>query len=135
LSFRDDRPATGLLAQTFAGPPTPPWLILAGLLIPFAPRAVRRVLGRLIAEDSTAVLSDPTQWHNYVIEWTRTGSAFWVDDVLLLQSAVSPTPPLAIVIWVDNQYAAFDPSGRLRWGTETNPEGLWLMVEDLKVQP
>ena len=53
-----------------------------------------------------------------------------VDGVQVFESPVSPNPPLGLVIWIDNQYAAFTPEGKISFGVlEGNEE--WLEIEDL----
>ena len=49
------------------------------------------------------------------------GVTFEVDGVTVLQTPLSPRPPLAAVIWIDNQYAAFTPQGRDRIGHTGGP--------------
>lgn len=132
LSFRDDKPAHGFFAQVFRSPRFSMSLVPAGLALPFAPKTARRMLSRVVDEDSAAVRADPSQWHAYRIHWTTARAAFWVDSRLVLESSVSPSPPLGFVIWIDNQYAAFDPQGKLSWGMEENPEEAWLEVKDLR---
>jgi hypothetical protein len=46
---------------------------------------------------------------------------------------VSPHSPLGLVIWIDNQYAAFTPEGRLGFGALENPEPAWLEITDIDV--
>jgi hypothetical protein len=36
-------------------------------------------------------------------------------------------------MWIDNQFAGFDPQGRLTWGVESSPTESWLEIEDLTV--
>ena len=96
LSFTDDKPAQGFLAQTFRSPKFHPLLILAGLALPFSPlrETARKLLSKVIDEDSVAVSVDVTQWHRYRLEWTRSGkrTAWYVDDTLVFESPVSPNP-------------------------------------------
>ena len=51
-----------------------------------------------------------------------------------MQTNISPNGPLSLVIWVDNQYAALPPRGRLRYGTLPNPEPAWLEIRELSIQ-
>ncbi len=134
LSFRDDKPGRGFLAQVFQSPRFDRTLIPAGLVLPFSRKTSRRLLSRVIAEDALKLSIDTTEWHNYRLEWGLTDSAFWVDDNLVFESAVSPAPPLGLVIWIDNQYAAFMPDGKLRWGLEENPQSEWLEIEGVEVK-
>jgi hypothetical protein len=59
---------------------------------------------------------------------------FEVDDTQVFESAVSPNPPLGLVIWIDNQYAAFTPEGRIGFGVLENPEPAWLEVKDIVIK-
>ena len=52
LSFTDDKPAQGFLAQTFRSPKFHPLLIPAGLALPFSRKATRKLLSKVIDEDS-----------------------------------------------------------------------------------
>jgi len=76
---------------------------------------------------------DPTNWHRYRFEWSQKRVLFEVDDALVFESAVSPHPPLGLVIWIDNQYAAFTPKGKIGFGVLENPEPAWLEIKDLEV--
>ena len=134
LSFRDDRPAQGFLAQVFRSPRFHSSLIAAGLVLPFSRKKTRQLLSRVIDEDSATVSVDATQWHRYRFEWSPNRSAFWVDEALVLESPVSPHPPLGLVIWIDNQYAAFTPQGKLSWGLEENSKSEWLEIEDIQTK-
>lgn len=134
LSFRADKPAQGLLAQTFCSPRFHPLLFPAALALPFSRKAARRWLSRVIDEDAASVGADMTQWHAYRLEWSPRRTAFRVDEALVLESSVSPHPPLGLVIWIDNQYAAFTPEGKLKWGLEKNPESAWLEVKDVELR-
>jgi len=158
LSFRnagrgDPAPtANGFLAQIFRAPRFHPLLILAGLALPFSRRMTRRLLGRVIKEDGAQLWNnenrsrnnasklaesrvvDPTQWHRYRFEWSAKRVLFEVDDVLVFESPVSPNPPLGLVIWIDNQYAAFTPDGKIGMGVLQN-EAAWLEVKEITISP
>ena len=64
------------------------------------------------------------------MEWTPSRVRFFVDEALILDSRVSPRPPLGLVMWIDNQYAAFEPSGKVAWGVEPSPEAAWLEIQE-----
>lgn len=123
-------PGNGFLAQTFCAPAFDARLIPAGLAFPFSRKASRRWLGRVVSEDGIRLSVDQTQWHRYHLEWRPTRCAFWVDDALVLESPVSPRPPLGLVIWIDNQFAAFTPDGKMGFGVLKN-EAAWLEVEEI----
>jgi len=129
LSF-SDKPAQGFLAQSFCSPKFHASLIAAGTLLPFSPKMTRRMVSKVIAEDSSALRVDVTQWHGYRLEWRSNRVAWYVDEAQVFESSVSPNPPLGLVIWIDNQYAAFKPEGKISFGVlEGNEE--WLEIEDL----
>jgi hypothetical protein len=132
LSF-GDKPAQGFLAQSFSAPKFHPQLIPTGLVFPFSRKAARKLLSRVIAEDSSALGVDVAQWHAYRIEWRRRSVAWYVDEVQVFESPVSPNPPLGLVIWIDNQFAAFPPNGRIKFGVLENPEPAWLEIADLAI--
>jgi hypothetical protein len=93
----------------------------------------RKLLSKVIAEDSSALSVDVTQWHGYRLEWSLKRAAWYVDDVLVFESPVSPNPPLGLVIWIDNQFAAFPPDGKIGFGVLENPEPAWLEISDLSL--
>ncbi len=135
LSFKSGQsqrivPANGFMAQTFRAPKFHPLLIPAGLALPFSRVATRNLLGRVIDEDSSALSVDTTQWHRYRLEWSPQGVTWDVDEVRVFESAVSPHPPLGVIIWIDNQYAAFTPEGKISGGVLGSGEE-WLEVEEI----
>lgn len=141
LSFQNDpstgsgqvHPAHGFLAQTFRSPRFHPSLIGAGLALPFSRAEARRRLGQVIAEDSVALSVDVTQWHGYRLRWREDSVIFEVDDILVLETSVSPHPPLGLILWIDNQFAAFTPEGNLSFGVLAHPE-VWLEIEELEIE-
>ena len=145
LSFRDPRassslrsaqrdiPANGFLAQTFRSPRFHPSLIPAGLALPFSRRKSRQLLGKVIGEDGIALSVDVTKWHRYRLNWYEDRVSFDVDDIQVFASEVSPKPPLGLVIWIDNQFAAFTPEGKIGFGALENPEPAWLEIKDIEV--
>ena len=133
LSFRDDKPAQGFLAQAFRAPPFHPLLIFAGAALPFSRKRTRRLLSRVIEEDGVQLSLDVTQWHEYRLDWGPERVIFEADNVKVLETSVSPHVPLGIVIWIDNQYAAFTPEGKLGFGLLEGREG-WLEIENLEIK-
>ena len=131
LSFRDDKPAHGFLAQVFRSPGFHPLLIPAGLALPFFSKIARRLMRRVIAEDGVPLSVDVTQWHSYKLNWRQTGVSFEIDDSQVFQAPIKPRPPLGLVIWIDNQYAAFTPDGKIGFGVLENSEPAWLEIKDL----
>jgi hypothetical protein len=138
LSFKEGRthrsaPTNGFMAQTFRSPKFHPLLIPAGLALPFSRKAARKMLGKIIGEDGVALGSNPTEWHRYSLTWEERRVSFEVDGVEVFASPVSPNPPLGLVIWIDNQYAAFTPEGKIGFGVLANPEPAWLEIRDLEI--
>jgi hypothetical protein len=132
LSF-SDKPAQGFLTQSFRSPKFHPLLIPTGLVFPFSRKATRKLISKVIAEDSSALSVESTQWHSYRLEWSPKRVVWYVDDVQVFESPVSPNPPLGLVIWIDNQFAAFPPNGKIGFGVLENPEPAWLEIADLKM--
>jgi len=134
LSFTADKPAQGFLAQTFRSPKFHPLLILAGLILPFPPlrETSRKLLSKVIHEDAATLSVDVTQWHRYRLEWSAKRVLFYVDDAQVFESPVSPNPPLGVIIWIDNQYAAFTPGGKIAFGV-LEAEESWIEVENIVI--
>jgi hypothetical protein len=130
LSF-SDKPAQGFLAQSFYSPKFHPLLFPTGFVFPFSRKAARNILSKVIAEDSSALSVDTTQWHSYRLEWSLKRVAWYVDEAQVFESSVSPNPPLGLVIWIDNQFASFPPNGKIGFGVLENPEPDWLEIADL----
>jgi hypothetical protein len=131
--------ANGFLAQTFRSPRFHPLLVPAGLALPFSHRATRRLLGRVIGEEEIDLRRGDqpvvsTEWHRYSLEWRAERVVFAVDEAPVLESRMSPNPPLGLVIWIDNQYAAFTPEGKIGFGVLENPEPAWLEIKDINIR-
>jgi hypothetical protein len=131
LSLRDDLPARGFFAGTFHSPRMPTPLLAPGLLAlpllairPVA-RMLRRLAGRMVKQSAAAIDTDVTAWHEYAIDWKNDKTVFTMDGLISLETPLSPRPPLGLVLWIDNQYAAWTPQGKLGYGTLANPEA-WL---------
>ena len=124
----------GFMAQTFRSPKFHPSLIPAGLAFPFSRKVTRKILGRVIGEDGVAVSVDQTEWHRYSLTWEEKRVSLEVDNVEVFESAVSPNPPLGLVIWIDNQFASFTPDGKIGFGVLANPEPAFLEIRDLEFQ-
>lgn len=133
LSFNNRYRANGFLAQSFRAPIFHPWLILAGMSLLFSRKVSRRFLGKVIKDEGVRLSVDPTQWHSYRLDWREKRVSFTVDEVHVFESSVSPHPPLGLVIWIDNQYAAFTPEGQLAFGVLENSEPAWLEIGDIEI--
>jgi hypothetical protein len=133
LSFREDRPGNGFLAQVFRSPRFDTRLLPAVLSFPFARISARRRLGTIIEEDGTALSGDPTQWHAYKLQWGEKRVVFEVDGVVVLETRISPHPPLGLIVWIDNQYAAFTPDGKAAWGILKSDAPASLEIENVEL--
>jgi len=131
LSF-GKKPGNGFLAQSFRSPTFPLGRLLqVGTTLPFSRTKARASMSEIVEEDGVRLGMDVTKWHAYRFEWSQMRSAFWVDDELVLETSVSPRPPLGLVIWVDNQFAAWRPDGKIGFGILENTEPAWLDIKDL----
>jgi len=133
LSF-SKKPGNGFLAQAFRSPVFPLGR-LAGVAatFPFSRIKARELMSNVVEEEGDRLIVDVTEWHEYRFEWSATRSAFWVDDDLMLETSVAPRPPLGLVIWIDNQFAAWRPDGKIGFGILENTEPAWLEIEGLKL--
>ena len=140
LSFRDNKPSNGFLAATFQSPNIPSVYLIPGLLLlpillirPWA-RWLRTKLGKLIFEDSTRIDIDVTQWNEYRIIWEENRVDFEINNHPVFTTSVSPHVPLGLVIWIDNQYAAFLPDGELKAGALENQAPAWMEIDGINIQ-
>lgn len=90
-----------------------------------------RIAERLLGED--ALVGGMCAWHDYVLNWEPETTRFFVDGRLVLE-APSPRGPLGLVIWIDNQYLAVQPGGRLRYGLVAKSETQWMEIDDLHLE-
>lgn len=132
LSFTSDKPAQGFLAQTFRAPLFHRLLILAGLALPFSRKTTRKLLSKVIAEDSSALDINATQWHRYSLEWSPRSVAWEVDEARAFESPISPRLPLGFIVWIDNQFAAFTPDGKISAGVLESGEA-WLEAREIAI--
>jgi len=140
LALRDDHPAQGFLAATFASLSIPSpllasgALLLPGLLWPPSARQVRRLARLFVRDDAATIDLSVEDWHDYEVIWSASSAHFIVDGRTYFETAVAPRSRLGLVLWIDNQFAAFPPSGRLGTGTLATLEPAWLELADLDVE-
>lgn len=139
LSFRNDLPANGFLAATFRSLKIPTLLVdlaspaLGLAFIPGAAQWVRGLLRRVVRQEAAQVNTHLTDWHTYRLLWAEETTTFYIDEVMLLQTGVSPHPPMSLVIWIDNQYAASPPTGGLKYGYLPSTAPAWLEIRDVNM--
>ncbi len=140
LSFRDDLIAQGFLAATFSSSSSGKFFLPLGLLFtPFlfwkrTARLLRSVLKRFIQQDVQLLHVDPTAVHQYELIWQSMQVIFRVDGKVMKQTTVAPHAPLGFVLWVDNQYAAFQPDGMLKFGTLSNLSPISLEIRNFTIR-
>ncbi|MFZ6020973.1 MAG: hypothetical protein ACOYXO_15315 [Chloroflexota bacterium] len=139
LSLRDDLPANGLLAAVFRSPLIPGFLLAPAVLampllaLPLTARWLRRLARRLIQQDAARLDVDFTQPHRYQLDWQSRHVRFEVDDKPVFESPLVPKGRLGLVIWIDNQFAAFTSDGKIHFGTLENIL-ISLKIKDLLVR-
>lgn len=140
LSLRDDRPGNGFLAAVFRAPLWPLWsqlpaaLLLPGLLWKVSAHGLRWAARRVIHTDSAALNPDPTRWHTYRLEVRAEGTSFFLDGQWVWSTPAAPRGPLGVVIWIDNQYAAYRAWQRPRFGVLAIPQPAWLAFAAVRVE-
>ncbi len=139
LSFRNDLPGHGALAAAFSSPRipvialAPAILALPLLVLPPTSRWLRLQASGIIRQDAASLEIDPTIWHDYELSWLNDRVQFSVDERPILHTAIAPRPPLALVLWLDNQYAAWRPNGHLNYGTLATPPDCWVEIKALRL--
>jgi len=139
LALRNGVNGNGSLAAVISSPRIPTLLLALALpFLPFLPlrptsRLLRRILARVIEQAQLALSHDVTQWHEYSIIWNQIGMEFKVDEQIVLKTASVPRPPLALVVWIDNQFAAWRPNGSLANGTLATPADSWVEITGLNL--
>lgn len=140
LAFRDDLPARGFFAGVLRAPGVPSLALLP--VAPFLPllalqplsRLARRLAAQIIRQAGVGLETTVGDWHTYTLTWKQHACSFHLDGKMLLRAAFAPRGPLALVIWIDNQFAAWSSDGHLAWGTLASPAA-WLEVADLRIEP
>lgn len=138
LSFHDEFPGNGAMAAVYRSPHIPAAFMAFNLpLLPLlawqtGAKWLRRRAAQYIRQDGKALDADQTSWHQYEIHWEKDSVSFQVDKVEILRSELSPIQPLGLVLWIDNQYAAWPQDGRVHYGTLPTPD-CWVEIKDLQI--
>jgi hypothetical protein len=139
LSLRNDLPGNGFLAQSFSSPAIPSFLLALGALaVPLLlsrtlTKWIRALGSKIIREDGTLLAVDPTEWHDYKLAWHPGRVEYFQDGAPVAETTISPSGPLGLVIWIDNQFAAFTPAGKIGAGSLANPSPSWMEIADLEL--
>ena len=137
LSFQDNLPAQGFLAQVFRSLNIPPFVLAVGGMVfpflswPWVARRLRSVFRRFIRDCSIGLDLDLCQWHTYTLTWREEMVSYHIDGTGVFESPLSPCYPLGLVIWIDNQYAAYPPSGDVSYGLLPSTEPAWMEFNSL----
>lgn len=107
----------GWFAQGMAVPTLPGWLVKLGMLALRLP-GLKQIAQRGASTVSRAAEQplhdiDITEWHDYAIEWRADRADFFVDGSRVLRYDAPPRGPLALVFWMDNQWATIEGEGGL----------------------
>jgi hypothetical protein len=140
LSLRNNLPGSGFLAQSFSSPPKVPSLLFVPGLVVLSflfsrtfTKWLRAIAGKIINEDCICLSVDATQWHEYRLSWSPNRVEYAVDGESVFETGVSPKGPLGLVIWIDNQFAAFTPEGKVKAGTLENRVPAWMEIANLEI--
>ncbi len=140
LSLHPEAPARGFFAGvTTWQAPWWAWLLTPGALlaawVPGLCRYARRWTARWMRQWGRAWQPTPGVWHRYILHWEAARVTFWVDGKEIGASPLAPRGPLGLVVWVDNQFAAWPPDALPRWGVLTTPEDVVLDIRNLRITP
>lgn len=139
LSLAEPLPGNKATACTFRSPTIPAGLLSLGIpglpLLAWPPsaRMLRKMVRTFVHQDAVQLSLDSTAWHDYTITWRSEGALLGIDGQEVLRTRLSPNGKLGLVVWVDNQYAAFPPSGKLGYGTLAANSECWIEVSSLEI--
>ena len=103
--------------------------------IPLTRRWAFRQARRFYRAEERILEIDPSEWHEYAIEWSASAVRFLVDGGETLRSANPPYPPLGLVLWIDNQYAVASPEKGFGFGVLPLERGQTLELADARIEP
>jgi hypothetical protein len=137
--LHDEQPGNGAMAGVYFSPQIPSLFISSAVL--FSPllaskptsRWLRSLASKLIRHEIVPIQIDPTMWKHYKINWRPNEVNFEVDDQVVFRSTLAPKPPLALVLWLDNQYGAWRPDGGWGYGTLPVSADSWVEIKDLRI--
>ncbi len=139
LALKDKFDGNGSLAGVISSPRIPsPLLALMAPALPFlallaTSRLLRRTAAKIIRQDQASLAHDVTEWHEYTIIWKEGSVEFEVDQQPVLKTSLAPSAPLALVLWIDNQFAAWRPDGSMASGTLATPTDSWVEITNLNL--
>lgn len=133
-------PGWGWKASALRSRRVPPLLLAplaaAGVVVggvPILRRALFAQAKRFYRAEETLLFEDPRFWHRYEIDWRPDMAEFRVDGRLVLSTSCTPVPPLGLILWIDNQFAAASPSRGFGFGVLDLIAEQWLEIAELEV--
>ncbi len=142
LPLAEDVPGSGWKAQTLSFRRLPALLLVpvavGGALlaaIPLTRRWAFRQARRFYQAEEHLLEIDPSAWHEYAIEWFPSEVRFFVDGRETLRSADPPHPPLGLVLWIDNQFAAASPEKGFGFGVLPLEREQALELANIRIEP
>ena len=139
LSFTDRQVGNGAMAAVFRSPLIPTLFLLPALItlpllkLPTTSRWLRKQASALIDHNAASVNIDLTEWHFYSLSWETNAVIFSIDGNSVFESKLVPQPPLALVLWIDNQFAAWRPDGRVGYGILPTSDDSWVEITNIEI--
>lgn len=139
LTLTNDQPGSGFHAKVFRSPRLPSILSVLGL--PGLPLLLWRVTARFLRKSASCLVKESTKdfsievdaWHAYEMLWKKNQVVFRINQEVVMETDLSPKPPLGLVIWIDNQYFKFLPDGKIGFGFLGVAEQQWLDIRAFSV--
>ena len=140
LPFAAGGAGSGWRAASLRSPAWPGAVVAALGAAAFAAMLVRPLrrtlidLGWRAAEGAqSAPIAGLDSWRLYEIDWSEERARFAVDDRTVLEASDPPTEALGLVIWIDNQWAAFSVGLGLRFGILPHAPEASLEIRSLRL--
>lgn len=140
LSLDNHSPANGQIVTTYHSMNIHPLIFSpAAILLPLVGlppfgKAIRKISQYFVKQSGKSIDHDLLKFHNYEIEWKSNVASFYLDGDEIYHTDIVPKSPLGLVIWIDNQYAALPPNGKIRFGTLSIHHPVSIEIQDLKIK-
>ena len=140
LPFSPAGEGTGWRAASLRSPAWPGAVVavlgaaaVAGMVLRPLRRTLIQLGWRIVEGAQSAPIAGQDAWQRYEIDWSKEEARFMVDGRTVLAAKNPSNGPLGLVLWIDNQWAAFSVASGLRFGIVPNaPEGS-LEIRDLRL--
>ncbi len=107
--------------------------LVAGMSLRPLRRAWIRQAWRIVAGAQSAPIAGLGAWQRYEIDWSRDQARFMVDGRVVLVAQNPPDGPLGLVLWIDNQWAAFSATAGLRFGIVPHAPEASFEIRDVRL--